>query len=67
MKKDIQPTYHQATVSCTCGHSFVAGSTKEEIKVETCLKCHPFYTGSQKLLLEAGGRVDKFNKKFNRG
>ncbi len=67
MKKDIQPTYHQATVSCTCGHSFIAGSTKEEIKVETCLKCLPFYTGSQKLLLEAGGRVDKFNKKFNRG
>ncbi|MFV0439943.1 MAG: 50S ribosomal protein L31 [Lachnospirales bacterium] len=66
MKTDIQPKYNQATITCTCGNSFVAGSTSESIKVETCSKCHPFYTGSQKLLLEAGGRVDKFNKKFNR-
>ncbi len=65
MKKDIQPTYHQAKVTCTCGNEFVTGSTIEEIKVEVCSKCHPFYTGSQKLLLEAGGRVDKFKKKYN--
>ncbi len=66
MKADIQPTYHQAKVTCNCGNSFVAGSTLEEIKIEVCSKCHPFYTGSQKLLLEAGGRVDKFNKKFEK-
>ncbi len=65
MKKDIQPAYFDAKVTCTCGNSFVAGSTLEEIKVEVCSKCHPFYTGSQKLLLEAGGRVDKFKKKYN--
>lgn len=67
MKADIQPKYYQAKVTCNCGNEFVAGSTKEEIKIEVCSKCHPFYTGSQRLLLEAGGRVDKFNKKFNRG
>lgn len=66
MKADIHPEYHNANVICNCGNEFVAGSTKEEIKVEVCSKCHPFYTGSQKLLLEAGGRVDKFNKKYKR-
>ncbi|MBQ9091448.1 MAG: 50S ribosomal protein L31, partial [Anaerotignum sp.] len=45
---------------------FVTGSTNKEIRVEVCSKCHPFYTGSQKLLLEAGGRVEKFNKKYGR-
>ena len=66
MKTEIHPTYHQATVRCACGNEFVAGSTKEEIRVEVCSKCHPFYTGSQRLLLEAGGRVEKFNKKYKR-
>lgn len=66
MKTDIQPTYYQAKITCNCGNEFVAGSTREEIKIEVCSKCHPFYTGSQKLLLEAGGRVDKFNKKFEK-
>ena len=66
MKQAIHPEYYQAKVKCVCGNEFVAGSTQEEINVEVCGKCHPFYTGSQKLLLEAGGRVEKFNKKFNR-
>lgn len=66
MKKDIHPNYYQAKVKCACGYEFVAGSTVEEIRVEVCSKCHPFYTGSQKLLLEAGGRVEKFKKKYNR-
>ncbi len=65
MKKDIHPTYNKVKVTCTCGVEFETGSTAEEIKVEVCSKCHPFYTGSQKLLLEAGGRVDKFKKKYN--
>ncbi len=65
MKKDIQPNYFDAKVTCSCGEEFVVGSTVESIKVEVCSKCHPYYTGSQKLLLEAGGRVDKFKKKYN--
>ena len=66
MRKDIHPAYHQCKVRCNCGNEFVTGSTKEEIRVEVCSKCHPFYTGSQKLLVEAGGRVEKFNKKYGR-
>jgi large subunit ribosomal protein L31 len=66
MRQDIHPEYFQAKVKCNCGNEFVAGSTIEAINVEVCGKCHPFYTGSQKLLLEAGGRVEKFNKKFKR-
>ena len=63
MKTDIQPQYNQATVTCNCGNTFVVGSTKPEIHVEICSKCHPFYTGRQKLV-DTGGRVDKFNKKY---
>lgn len=64
MKKEIQPEYFQANIKCACGNEFVAGSTKNEIRVEVCSKCHPFYTGSQRLLLEAGGQVEKFKKKY---
>ncbi|MCL2406726.1 MAG: 50S ribosomal protein L31 [Defluviitaleaceae bacterium] len=64
MKKDLHPKYQQAKVSCACGVSYETGSTNKEIRVEVCSKCHPFYTGSQKLLLEAGGRVEKFKKKY---
>ena len=48
MKESIQPKYYQAKVTCNCGNEFVAGSTKPEIHVEVCSKCHPFYTGQQK-------------------
>ena len=64
MKKGIHPEYYKAAVKCACGNEFVVGSTIESIRVEVCSKCHPFYTGSQKLLLEAGGRVEKFKKKY---
>jgi len=64
LKEAIQPKYHQAKVRCACGNEFVTGSTKPEIRVEVCSKCHPFYTGSQKLLLEAGGQVEKFKKRY---
>ncbi|WP_373897933.1 50S ribosomal protein L31 [Haloimpatiens sp. FM7315] len=65
MKKDLQPTYHHdAVVKCACGNTFTTGSVKEELKVEICSKCHPFFTGKQKMI-DAGGRVDKFLKKFN--
>lgn len=65
MRKDIQPKYYQAVVKCACGNEFVAGSTKEEIRIELCSKCHPFYTGSQRLVTSAGGQVDKFKKRYN--
>jgi len=64
MKQNLHPGYHQASVRCNCGNEFVTGSTRETIHVEVCSKCHPFYTGSQKLLMEAGGRVEKFKKKY---
>lgn len=67
MRANIHPEYLQAKVKCACGEEFTTGSTIPEIKIEVCSKCHPFYTGSQKLLLEAGGRVEKFQKKYKRG
>lgn len=63
MKKGIHPDYKKAKVSCACGYTFETGSVKEELKVEVCSACHPFYTGRQKFA-DAGGRVDKFNKKY---
>jgi large subunit ribosomal protein L31 len=63
MKDGIHPKYLDATVTCGCGNTFETRSTKPKISVEVCSKCHPFYTGSQKFV-DAAGRVDKFNKKF---
>ena len=63
MKKDIHPKYGDATVRCACGETFKAGSTKEELSVEICSKCHPFFTGKQKLV-DSGGRVDRFKKRY---
>ena len=64
MKKDTHPKYfNQAKVTCACGNTFTVGSTAEEIKVEICSACHPFYTGKQKLV-DTARRVDKFNKKI---
>ena len=63
MKEKIHPKYQQATVSCACGYNFETGSTRKEIKVEICSKCHPFYTGVQRFV-DAGGRVDRFKKKY---
>lgn len=65
MKKGIHPEYyHNAVVKCACGNTFTTGSTKEELKVEICSQCHPFYTGKQKAAT-TGGRIEKFMKKFN--
>lgn len=64
MKEGIHPKYQETNVSCNCGNEFTTGSTKEKIHVEVCSKCHPFYTGKQKTMADAGGRVDKFNKKY---
>lgn len=63
MKEGIHPAYYQATVTCNCGNTFVTGSTKKDIHVEICSKCHSFYTGQQKAAA-ARGRIDKFNRKY---
>lgn len=63
MKKGIHPNYVDCTITCACGEVFHTRSTKPEIRVEVCSKCHPFYTGKQKLV-DAGGRVDRFNRRF---
>ena len=64
MKEGIHPKYGTAKVRCACGNEFEVGSTKEEIKVDICSKCHPFFTGKQKLV-DTGGRVDRFKRRFN--
>lgn len=64
MQEGIHPNYGEATVRCACGESFTSGSVRKEIKVEICSKCHPFFTGKQKLI-DTGGRVDKFRRRYN--
>ena len=64
MKKNIHPNYVEATVTCSCGNTFKTLSTKENINVEVCSKCHPFYTGTQNMASGRKGQVDKFNKKY---
>ena len=63
MKQDIHPKYHAAKVTCACGHSFETGSTSQEIKVEICSQCHPFFTGKQRTVV-ARGRVERFKTKY---
>ncbi len=63
MREGIHPKYHAASVKCNCGNEFVTGSTDENIHVEICSKCHPFYTGTQKAV-STRGRIDKFNRKY---
>ena len=63
MKKDLHPQYFtDAKVICACGNSFTTGSTKQELRVEICYNCHPFYTGKQNLI-DAAGTIDKFKKR----
>lgn len=64
MREGIHPNYEETTITCACGNVIKTRSTKKDIKVEICSKCHPFYTGKQKLV-DAGGRVDRFKKRFN--
>ncbi len=64
MKKNIHPTYYKnAAVKCACGNTFTVGSTKEFIETEICSKCHPFYSGKEKLV-DTMGRVEKFRKRL---
>ncbi len=63
MKQGIHPDYKKAVVKCACGNTFETGSVIDEIKVEICSECHPFFTGKQKFI-DKGGRVDRFKKKY---
>lgn len=63
MKDGIHPKYSMAKATCACGNEINVGSTREEIKIEICSSCHPFFTGKQKLV-DTAGRIDRFRKKF---
>ncbi|QCD53321.1 50S ribosomal protein L31 [Campylobacter sp. RM16192] len=64
MKKEIHPEFVECQVTCACGNTFTTKSNKNEIKVDICSECHPFFTGSEKIV-DSAGRVDKFKKKYN--
>jgi large subunit ribosomal protein L31 len=64
MKKGIHPEYVESTVSCACGNSFKTRSVKPVLKVDVCSSCHPFFTGTQRIL-DSAGRVERFRKRFN--
>ncbi len=64
MKKDIHPNFVECKVSCACGNSFAVSSNKPELRVDICSSCHPFFTGSEKIL-DSAGRVEKFKRKYN--
>jgi large subunit ribosomal protein L31 len=63
MKTDIHPNYVKTTITCACGNVIEVGSTKNDIKVEICSQCHPFFTGKQKLV-DTAGRIERFRKKY---
>lgn len=63
MKEGIHPKYQRVKVRCACGNEFEVGSVAEEIRVEICSQCHPFFTGKQKLI-DTAGRVEKFQRKY---
>ena len=65
MKSDIHPTYHEITVTCSCGNSFQTRSTlaDDNLHLDVCSACHPFYTGQQKIV-DTAGRIDKFRRKY---
>ncbi len=63
MKKDIHPEYKKMKIKCVCGNEIETGSIEENITVEICNKCHPFYTGNQKIM-DTEGRVERFKKRY---
>ena len=63
MKKDIHPKYVETTITCACGNVLHTRSTRENLKVELCSQCHPFFTGKQKLV-DTAGRVERFQRKY---
>jgi len=65
LKKEIHPNYRIATVTCSCGNTFQTKTTVGDLKVEICSKCHPFFTGTQKLI-DSAGRVEKYYRRFGK-
>jgi large subunit ribosomal protein L31 len=65
VKTEIHPDYEITTVHCSCGNEFQTRSTKQDLNVEICAECHPFYTGKQKLV-DTGGRVERFQRRLAR-
>ncbi|MDL2121615.1 MAG: 50S ribosomal protein L31 [Deltaproteobacteria bacterium] len=65
MKADIHPKYSNTTIKCACGNVMEIGSTKSNIRIEICSKCHPFFTGKQKLI-DTAGRIERFRKKYEK-
>jgi large subunit ribosomal protein L31 len=63
MKKEIHPPYHETIIRCACGAEYKTRSTKQNLRVEICSRCHPFFTGKQKFL-DSGGRIKKFQRKY---
>ena len=63
MKPDIHPTYDEVEVRCACGNTFTTRSTRDELRLEICHECHPFYTGKQKLV-DTAGMVEKFERRY---
>jgi len=64
MKENIHPEYKESKVTCVCGNVIETRSTKGDIKVEICSKCHPFFTGKQKIM-DTAGRIEKFNRRYS--
>jgi large subunit ribosomal protein L31 len=64
MRKEIHPDYMTCNISCACGNSFESKSNVAEMRIDICNECHPFFTGSEKIV-DAAGRVEKFKKKYN--
>ncbi|MFT7861045.1 MAG: 50S ribosomal protein L31 [Sulfurimonas sp.] len=65
MKKDLHPVLVDCTVTCACGNSFVTKSQKPEMRIDICSECHPFFTGSERMV-DTAGRIEKFNAKYNK-
>ncbi|MBF0286876.1 MAG: 50S ribosomal protein L31 [SAR324 cluster bacterium] len=67
MKSDIHPTYTMTTFRCNCGHVLETQSTLgEELRVEICSKCHPFFSGKERTMIDTAGRIEKFNRRYKR-
>jgi large subunit ribosomal protein L31 len=65
MKQGIHPEFYEdAVVTCSCGNTFITGATKKQLRVEVCSKCHPFFTGEQRIV-DTEGRVERFKRRYN--
>ncbi len=66
MKPKIHPEYKEAKVICACGNTFITRSTKPVLKIELCNKCHPFYSGGQRRIVDSAGQVERFKRRYKR-